>query len=344
MTIIKGAAAEQFLNRPQSQICAALIYGPDHGRISESGLKLVTALQKNQDDPFALTELDPQIIGKEENRLLEELLAIPFMGGKRIVRLRGTDKKTESVLCRILGDERIRQSFLVVEAGQLTRRSALRRLFEKEPFLAALAFFEDDSRSLGQVLDEELHRAGVTIDPQARALLLEQLGSDRRLSRNEIQKLCLYTTGKSRIETADVEAIVGDISIMAIDNVIADAGSANLSELEHNLHKCFHSTVSPAAILSTALTHFSRLHALSARLGSGRDASGLLTALRPRLHFRKEVVMKNHLRLWHEPAIRKALSILSEAEKNTRFQAALAETITRRALMQIALMARARRR
>ncbi len=344
MTIIKGAAAEQFLNQPQPGICAALIYGPDHGRISESGLKLVTALQKHQDDPFALTELDPQMIGKEENRLLEELLAIPFMGGRRIVRLRGTDRKTESVLCRILGDERIRQSFLVVEAGQLTRKSALRRIFEKEPYLAALAFFEDDSRSLGQVLDEELHRAATSIDPQARTLLLEQLGSDRRLSRNEIQKLCLYTADKGRIETADVEAIVGDISSMAIDNVIADTGTGSLTELERNLHKCYHSAVSPAAILSVALTHFSRLHTLSARLGSGRDASGLLATLRPRLHFRKEAIMKNHLRLWREPAIRKALSILSEAEKNTRYQAALAETITSRALMQIALMARVRRR
>ena len=344
MTIIKGAAVEQFLTGPQPHICAVLIYGPDHGLVSESAARIVKSLLNGQDDPFSLSELDPQILKSDEARLMDELLSIPFMGGRRIVRLRGLDKKTGMILQKIILDERIRQSFLVVEAGQLPKSSALRKLFEKERFLAAIACYEDDRRSLGQLLDEELIATGHTITTEARNALISYLGSDRRLSRNEIQKLCLYAGDQPRIELDDVDAVTGDISSMAIDNVIFDTGSANQSALERNLHKCFQSGTSPAAIISMALMHFTRLHSLSAQMQSGGDPSRLLAGLRPRLHFRKEAVMKQHLSYWQEPALRKALAILADAEKSTRHHTGLAETVASRALLQISLLAKPGRR
>ena len=70
------------------------------------------------------------------------------------------------------------------------------------------------------LIDRELSKDQLSISLDARNLLKSSLGGDRLASRSEIEKLVLYSRGQKRIEVADVDAAIGDVSATTIDQLV----------------------------------------------------------------------------------------------------------------------------
>ncbi len=342
MTAIKGAAIKPFLTRPNPEISGALIYGPDRGRVRERAKKIVTAVLGDDNEGFALCELDPAALSADPGLLIDELMAIPFMGGRKIVWLRNPDKKAENIILKVIKDTRTKDALLLIEAANLRPVSPLRKAFEKSKHLAAIACFEDDGRSLGEIIDEQLARFGHSISRDARAQLIGQLGSDRSLSRSEIEKICLYAGKPRRIELEDVEAISGDTSSLTMDNIADSVAGGDKITFERDFRRAISSGIPAATILTSVTLHISRLHYIHARALDGSSPQSLLAQLRPPIHFKRRDGFIRQLRLWHEPGLRKALRILSNSEYQSRSSAINPATVINRALLQITTLAASR--
>ncbi len=342
MTAIKGAAIRKFIARPGAEISGALIYGPDRGRVRERAKKIIASVLGGDNDSFALCELEPAALAADPGLLADELMAIPFMGGRKIVWLRGPDKKAENIILKVIKDTRTKDALLLIEAANLRPSSPLRKAFEKSDHLAAIACFEDDGRSLGEIIDEELARFGHTISRDARMQLIGQLGSDRSLSRSEIEKICLYTGKARRIELEDIEAISGDTSALTMDNIADSIASGNKIAFERDFRRAISSGIPAATILGNVTLHISRLHYIHAHSGEGAALQSLISQLRPPLHFKRRDGFIRQLKLWHEPALRKALKVLNNSEYQSRTGIIDPVTVINRALLQIATLAGSR--
>jgi len=100
----------------------------------------------------------------------------------------------------------------VVEAGDLGPRSGLRKAFEASKGGAAVACYSDDAENVTGLVRQAVKDAGLQIEPQAVNDLTARLGSDRLVTRSEIEKLILFkggsgersrrTTLKSRLATS----------------------------------------------------------------------------------------------------------------------------------------------
>ena len=104
-----------------------LLHGDDHGMIRDRAASLVRAVAGSPDDPFLVSELGREDIG----RLADEAASLPLTGGRRVVRLReATDASTEQVAAILKGNA---PALVVLEAPGLTTRSRLRTLVEGSP-------------------------------------------------------------------------------------------------------------------------------------------------------------------------------------------------------------------
>ena len=108
----------------------------------------------------------------------------------------------------------------MIEAGDLTAKSPLRTAVERSPLAVALPCYGDEQRDLSSLIDEIVRHNGQKIAPDAKISLASLLGSDRLLSRQEIEKLAVFALGKPQIEVADVEAIIADSSALLVDQII----------------------------------------------------------------------------------------------------------------------------
>jgi DNA polymerase-3 subunit delta len=343
MSEVKGAAIERTLSHPPKDMVAALIFGPDQGLVRERAETLIRAIVPDLRDPFLVADLDDSVLAADPARLFDEAAAIPMLGGRRVVRVRGAGNSLARLFEEFL-DDPAGDALVVVEGGDLSRGTGLRKVFEGADNAAAIACYGDTARDLPDVIRDALRGEGLAIAPDALADAAGRLGSDRGVTRRELEKLALYARGQKEVTLADVRAVLGDEAEVRSEEALDAAGQGDLRRLDLALERLWVSGMSPVAIVRMALSHFQRLAVAKSEVEKGEGIDGAMRKLRPPIHFMRQAAFKAQANLWDSARLLDACDLLLETEALTKTTAVPAETVTARALFNIAAMARAGRR
>jgi DNA polymerase-3 subunit delta len=193
---LAAGRVESFLRRPDPDVRAVLLYGPDAGLVRERADALGRTVSADLRDPFRIADLSGAAIAADPARLYDEAAQISLMGGRRLVRVREIAEAQSVIFARFLaappGD-----GLVVVEGGELPARGALRRAFDDAPCGVAIGCYPDGARDLAEVIRETLAAHRITASRDAIDFLVGHLGGDRLLTRAELEKLALYAGSSS---------------------------------------------------------------------------------------------------------------------------------------------------
>jgi len=78
-----------FLQRPDPEIRAVLLYGPDEGLVRERAEAVARSVCPDLKDPFRVADLTASVLGTDPARLADEATQLSLTGGQRVVRVRG---------------------------------------------------------------------------------------------------------------------------------------------------------------------------------------------------------------------------------------------------------------
>lgn len=332
---ITGARLRSFLANPDGGLAAVLLFGPDRGLVRERAEHLARAVVGEAADPFAISELVSSSLKADPARLSDEAAAIPFGGGRKLVRIRDAGDDLTGTLKVFLGSPPTHDGIVVLEAGDLGKRSSLRRLFEDSKVAASIACYADDRRNLRAVITETLDRHGLTVSRDAMIYLCDHLGSDRSVSRSELEKLAVYMGGPGEVSLADAQACVGDSAASSLDAVVFAAAGGQARDLERSLTRVLDEGVSPIAVLRAAARHFQRLHLVSGGMTAGLPLDKAMTKLRPPVIFLWADAFRAQARGWPPDRLARALDLLLEAETDCKTTGIPAQAVCGRALLRI---------
>jgi DNA polymerase-3 subunit delta len=336
---MKVATRDQgrFLQSAESKVAAVLFYGPDQGLVRERALDLVTRIAGDAADPFRVAELSAAQLKDDPARLADEAAALSLSGGRRVLRLReAADAHAEALDELLVGPPPA--SFLVLEAGELAPRSALRKVFEGSNSAAAIACYLDDEDALARLVQDSLKARGLSIEARAQAYLVAHLGGDRGVSRQELEKLALYLgEGTSEVTLDDVSAVIGDSSVASLDDCIFALGDGDRAGIDRGYARALDDGNDEISILRAAGRHIMRLHQVAA----ASDPREAMRTLRPPVFYKFESRFLAQLRLWSPQRLGEALSRLNRAEIDIKTNAQPKSAIAERALLDVAGLARA---
>jgi DNA polymerase-3 subunit delta len=339
MVAVKAHQASAFLNSPDPKIRAVLLYGSDAGLASERAQALAKASAARSVEPGEILRLDDSDLENEPDRLAIELGTVPMFGGPKVIRTVAGRRVNAAALRGLLEGGRI-EGMLIVEAGNLKPDDTLRTLFEKAPLAAAVACYADASQDLEALVRESVREAGVMMTSEARQALVERLGADRVLSRGEIEKLLLYAGPGAEIGVEDVEAVVGDVSELAIERICFAAASGQAQRAVAECGRAVSAGESPQSIIAATQRHFQRLHRVRAALDRGSPLDEALRQIRPPLHFKQKDTFAAQCRLWSAPRLADALGRIAGAARAARLSPALEEALSERLVLALGMMAR----
>jgi len=329
---------DDFLKNPGEKIAAVLVFGPDEGLVRERVNALVKAAAGSGDDPFRVVELDSDTIRSDPARLMDEAGAISMLGGRRAVRINGVTDGQAKVIEDFLGSHRDSKNTLVIfEAGDLPGRAALRKLFEGAPHAAAIACYHDSGGDLKAVILAQLSAAGKSAAPAALSYLEQSLGGDRGATRSEIEKLVLYVGEARQVELEDVMASVGHSAGVALDDLNYAIAEGDSKAIERQLDLNLAETA-PIMILRGLARHFLKLHGAVGRLESGAPLQDAMVALNSPLFWRDRPRLEKQCRRWSSRSIALALQKIGEAESQAMRHREIADTLIRRAGLEIAAL------
>lgn len=342
MVAVRPGDAEAALARRDPKKSVVLLFGPDMGLVRERAAGLVRRTIPDASDPFALVRLDGDELSSDPQRLVDETRTIGLFGGERVIWVRAGARNIVPALAPVLAEPC--DALVVVEAGDLKRGAALRSACEGSPNALAIACYADTERDLARLVDSMMAEEGLTIDRDAKELLVSLIGGDRLASRGEIMKLALYAKGQGRVTAEDVRAIVGDASALALDDVVDAALAGETRAAVGALAKAFGSATRPDAVLGALLRGLTALHQLALQVESGTSVERAIDGARPQIHFSRKPKLTAALRALSSARILKAMLAVDEAVLAGRRNAALAEAICERTVLQVAQLAQTRRR
>ena len=339
--IVKSQDADRFAAKPPVTLKAALLFGPDQGLVHERAEKLARTVVDDLKDPFRAVDFEESALSADGARLFDEAAAISMMGGRRVIRVRSGGNALAKLFESFL-DEPVGDALIVVEGGDLAKNSTLRKAFEEADNAAAIQCYGDSEQNLSNVVRDALKAQGLSISAEALDDAVSRLGSDRGVTRREIEKLALYAHGQKSVSLEDVRATLGDESEVRVEEVLDATGEGDLKRLDLALERVWADDMNAIAVVRSALGHFQKL--LSAKAASDRGES-IDTAMRkmwPPIHFSRTNSFKAQATRWNEDKLGEALDLLLETEALCKTTAVPSEAVLGRALFNVAAMARTR--
>ena len=338
MVAVKAGQAAAFLKSPPAHLSSVLFFGTDPGLVSERAARLARLLADREDPRGEIIRLDDADLDEDQGRLAVELDTRPMFSGRKIIRA-AAGRRIATPLLKPLLEAGAHDGFLIVEAGNLKSGEGLRGIFEESPHAAAVACYADDEAAIEGVISEVLATFKLRIASEARELLVSRLGADRTLTRAEIEKLCLYASGRELISAGDVEAVVGDAADLALERIAEAAASADVSRALADYARAMSSGESAQAIILITQRYFLRLHRVRGEMDDGRGLDEALRALRPPLHFKQRDAFAAQVRRWSRASLEQALRRIGETAKAARLSSAIEDTLAERLILALAAMA-----
>lgn len=316
----------------------ALLHGDDEGLVRHRADALTLAVAGQRDDPFRVAWLSRE----DHARLLEEATAIAMLGGRRVVRVRDAGDALTPLVKRVA--EGAGDSLVVLECAALPARSKLRALVEAMSNGASIACYPQEGKVLQDAVAQGLAAAGVKMDPDAMAWLLDHVGSDHGATQGEVAKLALYAGAGQRLDLDDVRACVGDVAGVSFDDALDAMLAGDVALADKAIERTLAEGLAPVAITRGVLSYLGKLLAAQGHRSAGLSASDAIRALRPPVFFKRVRPMEQALATWTTRRLLTAMAEVSRVEMACKQTGAPDTLLVRRLLLTLSRQAEAARR
>lgn len=335
---LPAAQINSFLQKPDPSVRVVLIYGPDAGLVRERAEIFAKKLVPDINDPFRTASLSASSITEDPARLHDEMAAQALGGGNRLVRIQTATESMAAALAALLSDPPENESVLIIEGGDLDKRSKLRGLCENDGRAAAIPCYIEEGPARQRAIADILQAEGLRADRDALAALDDNLPSDRLAMRSELEKLATYIGKKPNgaVTLEDVEAIVQDAGNAEMDDLIFAIGGGDARRAATLLDRLMEEQTSAVALLRSAQRHFLRLQMARAYADQGQSAGEAVKKLQPPVFWKHVDAMAAQVRRWPSAKIDAALTRLFEAEAAVKRTGTPAETLTAQLLLRMA--------
>jgi DNA polymerase-3 subunit delta len=340
MVALKAREVDRFLSAPPSGVRLFLLYGNDAGAITERARAIErTALVRGGGD--LAIRFGSELISAEPGRIAEEAYSASLFGGEPVISLRIQDGR-HNVLGAVepLLAKPPEAAWLIVEAGELSKSSALLKAFEASRHAVAAPSYQADAGDLSALITATAETAEIVIEPDAMETLVSLLGADRMASRRELEKLFLYVGDARLVTRADVEQVVGETTEVRNDDLIDAALLGDSEALELGMDRLRGEGGSPSGLAAQALRHFIMLQGLRAAMDGGASIGQAMSLARPPVFPRRAPAIDASLRRWPADALVDARRRIADAISLARRQPGLETAAVSQALHTIALEAR----
>ncbi len=306
-----------YLAKPAVQHRAVLFFGPDEGQVGLYRKQVLSTLLKNPADAMAVTHLAADKIASDPSILFQALSAMSLLGDAPIIIIDPATDKISSIIKDALSMPEC-QNFLVLCAGELTPRSSLRMLCEKEKAIATFACYRDEGADLQRFLDQELRQRGIRAERDAVNYLSVHLGNDRAVTMQELQKIETYLGMEKTLRLEDVVRLVGGNDNFSIDELCLALGNGQYGVVSSLTQKLLDEGTNAVTLLRLSARHFERLKSARLLIQQGKNTEEAMDMLKPPVFYKSKPAFKKQLSSLSTEKISRALALLLEAEMHIK--------------------------
>ncbi len=297
MKIANNAIDKFVKNIANEKIVGAVVYGKDASVIKSRFNAISKAIVSDLSDQFLVCDLSKERLSGDKGALADEFYAFSMFGGRKLIMIKDAETLAGAALKELLKEEEsVKKSdnFILVQAGDLEPRNALRKLAESSDLLAALPCYEDSDVITKKLIEQQLKRNGMIPSYDLVAKLFDLLGKNRQIIALEIEKLGLYLNGEELNEEA-IDAVIRPQSETVFEEFAANFAAKNFEKSAKNIDDLLENGFESIMAVRFLSNYVQKLY--SAKISIEKKGVNFEDAVKEqRLFFKAQNDFKNHLR------------------------------------------------
>ena len=312
-------------NRPQiekalkapGEIRFFLLHGPD-----ESGSRaLVKSLGTTMGSEAERIDLSGAELRSDPARLADEAASISMFGGARWILVEPAGDETLPALEALLEAPAAGNPVALV-AGSLKPASKLLKLALGAPAALAFASYPPDGREAGQLVLAGARSVGLVLRADVANRIAAACGGNRAIIEQELAKFALYA-GASPESPRPIDHDVVDALGAAADEgdmarLVDFAASGNAAALEAELVRLHFEGLEGITLIRAMLRRMALLARLRAEVERGSEPGAVMASAGKSIFFKEKDGIERQLRRWPSDLIAKAMTRLSDAERQVK--------------------------
>tara|TARA_B100000029_G_scaffold132543_1_gene126448 strand:- start:4119 stop:5123 length:1005 start_codon:yes stop_codon:yes gene_type:complete len=308
-----------------------LIYGQNKGLVREKS-KVIIDFYKNKQAEIIKFENDELISGPE--KLNNEFNTFSLTAEKKIIHVLNTKDNLTEIISSTITSENI-NCLVVFEASELTPRSKLRKLFEKEKHLGVIACYYDTERDVQDLIESAFKKENISLSKDIILLISKHLGNERHIIKNEIEKIILFLKDKKDFKDTDILKCISQNENFNFDDLNYSICDGNVIKLDKIINQLYLEGISPIAILRSAGKHFQKILFVNEKIDSGMNARDSINQLKPPIFFLYINQFNNHVKNWRTTICYKVIERIIETEKMCKLNSKISKILCWRTLRNI---------
>ncbi len=336
--------SEAFCRNPDHSINLFLLYGSDKGMVRDHLRFIIKAYKGRANTNLAVTKLAIEEVRSNLSLLYDEVLGFSLLAEQRLITIEEVTDTDKTLVQSLLEDSSKLTAPLVMLAGSLTAKSQLRKLCEKHDAVAAIPAYADDQRSLPNFVRTFFQENNKMISQDAVFFLSQQLGVDRGVTRQELDKILTFAGDKASIELEDVQALSASESGFFLDDLLYAVFDGKVHDVERLYSLAVENAVQPSIIVQQLSKHALRLHGVKALVEQGTAVDRAIMMTGGPLFWKVGDRFKQQARTWQLGQLLDTFTKLAEATKQSRSNLGVDEALCHRALLSVAAQSPLRRR
>jgi DNA polymerase III subunit delta len=334
---LSGAEAVRYFAKPDPARAGLLIFGADPMRVALRRQQVIRALIGPEGEAeMRLTRMAAGDLRRDPAALLDALKAQAFFPGPRAVFVEDATETTAVPLKEALADWQTGDAVLVVTAGGLTAKSALKKLFDDARNAVCIGLYDDPPGR--EEIEGLLAAAGLRDVGREGMAAVMALARDLDPGdfRQTVEKIGLYKWGDATPLTVDEVAALAPATIEAeVDDLVAAVAEGQSSAIGPLIQRLAGQGTNAVTICIGAMRYFRGLHKASC------DPAGVSAGIAKTGGYRpRHEAMARQAGDWGTRKLEQALAELVDTDLTLRSagQRAPAMAVMERALIRVAMI------
>ena len=337
---LTGRNAADFIRKPQATRAGILIFGADPMRVATARAQIVNALVGPQgESEMRLTRIAASDLRKDPALVNDAVKAQGFFPGPRVALVEDATDGLSKLMTTVLEDWREGDAQLVVTAGQLTAKSALRKVFEGHSNSVGIALYDDPPNAEDVQILLDAAKLAIPNRDVMDAIMAMAHSLTPGDFRQTIEKLGLYKLGDPEpLNVADVALLAPQSADVDVDDILVVVAEGNSQMIGPVLRDLYAQGVLPITLCIGAMRHFRQLHVVASDPGGPGQGIG---RLRPPVFGPRRDRLVRQASQWGRDRLERAIAALTDTDLTMRSAShAPQHALMERTLIRLAMMAR----
>jgi len=337
---LTGRNAADFIRKPQATRAGILIFGADPMRVATARAQIVNALVGPQgESEMRLTRIAAGDLRKDPALVNDAVKAQGFFPGPRVALVEDATDGLSKLMTTVLEDWREGDAQLVVTAGQLTAKSALRKVFEGHSNSVGIALYDDPPNAEDVQILLDAAKLAIPNRDVMDAIMAMAHSLTPGDFRQTIEKLGLYKLGDPEpLSVADVALLAPQSADVDVDDILVVVAEGNSQMIGPVLRDLYAQGVLPITLCIGAMRHFRQLHVVASDPGGPGQGIG---RLRPPVFGPRRDRLVRQASQWGRDRLERAIAALTDTDLTMRSAShAPQHALMERTLIRLAMMAR----